>query len=171
MTENIVTGKFYRILTDVTNDVWDRLSFWKKASDVEFEDGTDLENNKPNAILKRNTAYTEGTVAYTSAAPSWVLLKCTQTGTTSANTPSGYSTISAVGTVITDGTAKFTVYDRRADSTLSSSVYQVPTMSLVNDIDGQLIAANGDHFYFDYQDGKYGYNTDPERGSSTFVAF
>ena len=170
MTENIVTGKFYRILTDVTNDVWDRLSFWKKASDVEFEDGTDLENNKPNAILKRSTAYSLGAVAYTSAAPSWVALQCTQAGTTAANLPSTYATISTVGTVITDGTAKFTVYDRRISDTLSTSAYQVPSMSLVRSIDGQLIA-NGNHFYFDYQNGKYGYNTDPGRGSSTFVPF
>ena len=30
---------------------------------------------------------------------------------------------------------------------------------------------NADEFYFDYQDGKYGFNTDPDRGSSTFHPF
>lgn len=30
---------------------------------------------------------------------------------------------------------------------------------------------NADEFYFDYQDGKYGFNTDPERGSDTFHPF
>ena len=30
---------------------------------------------------------------------------------------------------------------------------------------------NADEFYFDYQNGKYGFNTDPERGSSTFHPF
>lgn len=170
MTENQVVGKLYRILTDKTNNIWDRISFWKKASDVEFDDGTNLENNKPTAILKRSTAYTVGAVAYISAAPSWVMLVCTQAGTTSATLPTTYSTISSVGVVITDGTAKFTVYDKRISSTLSNSAYQIPTMSLVNNVDAQL-TANGNHFYFDYQNGEYGYNTDPNRGSSTFVAF
>lgn len=170
MTENIVLGKLYRILTNVSSDIWDRVSFWKKASDIELADGTTLEKNHPIAILKRSTAYASGDVAYTSDAPSWVMLKCTTAGTTAATAPTTYGTISSVGTVITDGTAKFTVYDQRPDATLSSSAYQIPTMSLVNTIDSQLIA-NGNHFYFDYQNGSYGYNTDANRGSSTFVAF
>ena len=170
MTENIVLGKLYRILANVSSNIWDRLSFWKKASDVEFNDGTTLENNKPLAVLKRSTAYTIGVIAYTPAAPSWVMLRCTTVGTTASTLPTTYGTISSVGTVITDGTAKFTVYDRRPSATLSSSAYQIPTMNLVKSIDSQLIA-NGKHFYFDYQNGRYGYNTDANRGSSTFVAF
>ena len=43
MTENKVTGKKYRILTDAVNDIWDRISFWTKASDIEYDDGTDGE--------------------------------------------------------------------------------------------------------------------------------
>lgn len=43
MTENKVTGKKYRILTDAVNDIWDRISFWTKASDIEYNDGTDGE--------------------------------------------------------------------------------------------------------------------------------
>ena len=39
MTENIVTGKHYRIMTDLTNSVWSRISFWKKASDVDLNSG------------------------------------------------------------------------------------------------------------------------------------
>lgn len=168
MTENNVLGRFYRILTDVTNDVWDRLSYWKKASDVEFNNGDNLEKNKPVAILKRSTAYTVGAVAYISAAPSWVRLKCTTAGTTAATAPSSYASISSVGTTITDGTAKFTVYDIRPASTLSSSAYQIPSMSLVNTVNTQL-TANGKKFYFAYKDGSYGYTLDGD--SSTFVAF
>ena len=44
MTENIVTGKHYRILTDLTNSVWSRCSFWKKASDVELNNGKNLQS-------------------------------------------------------------------------------------------------------------------------------
>lgn len=167
MTENIITGKFYRILTDSVNMIWDRLSFWKKSSDVEFEDGTNLENNKPISILKRSTAYTVGTIVYISAAPSWVQLKCTTAGTTASTQPGTYASISAAGTTITDGTAKFTVYDIRPSATLSSSAYQVPTMNLVNNIDSQL-TANGRKFYFAYENGQYGYKAG---SSGTFTPF
>ena len=170
MTENIVTGKKYRILTDAANDIWDRISFWSKASDVQYDDNTTAEANKAVAILKRNASYTVGTVAYEPSAPSWVLLKCTQAGTTAAVIPSTYSTISAVGTVITDGTARFTVYDVRPSGTLSNSEYQVPAMSLVSGLDSEL-TANGNKFYFDYQNSKYGYNTSASRAAATFVPF
>ena len=33
------------------------------------------------------------------------------------------------------------------------------------------LTANSNHFYFDYKDGKYGYNTDPNRGADTFAPF
>lgn len=33
------------------------------------------------------------------------------------------------------------------------------------------LTANNNQFYFDYQDGKYGYNTDPNRGADTFSPF
>ena len=132
MTENIVTGKKYRILTDATQDIWDRISFWTKASDVYYDDNSTAETNRPIGILKRSTAYVVGTVAYEPTAPSWVMLRCTTAGTTAASTPSTYKTISSAGTVITDGTAKFTVYDIRPTGTLSTSAYTVPTVGLLN---------------------------------------
>ena len=33
------------------------------------------------------------------------------------------------------------------------------------------MVANNKHFYFDYKNGKYGYNTNPNRGADTFVPF
>lgn len=33
------------------------------------------------------------------------------------------------------------------------------------------LSANGNRFYFDYQNGRYGYNTDPARGADTFSPF
>ena len=43
------------------------------------------------------------------------------------------------------------------------------------DIGSVLTAPNGpqneDEFYFDYQNGEYGFNTDPERGADTFHPF
>lgn len=43
-------------------------------------------------------------------------------------------------------------------------------VTLKNNITNQL-SANNNKFYFDYQDGKYGYNTDPQRGADTFSPF
>ena len=43
MSEQIVTGKKYRILTDVAQKIWQRVSFWTKSSDVEFNDGKTAE--------------------------------------------------------------------------------------------------------------------------------
>ena len=36
---------------------------------------------------------------------------------------------------------------------------------------GAMLTANNKEFYFDYQNGQYGFNTDPDRGASTFHAF
>ena len=43
MSETILTSKKYRILTDVAQKVWQRVSFWTKSSDVEFNDGKTAE--------------------------------------------------------------------------------------------------------------------------------
>lgn len=133
MTENLVSGKKYRILVDAANDIWDRISFWTKASDVIFNDGSALEGKSfGHDMLERSTAYTVGQVAYCSSAPSWVQLYCTTAGTTAATEPSTYGTISSTGTTITDGTAKFIVYDVRPTSTLSNNNYIPVTVGAVN---------------------------------------
>lgn len=36
---------------------------------------------------------------------------------------------------------------------------------------GAMLSANNKEFYFDYKNGKYGFNTDPDRGSGTFHSF
>lgn len=43
MTEHIVTGKKYRILTDEKKDEWDRVSFWTSSADVECLNGESVE--------------------------------------------------------------------------------------------------------------------------------
>ena len=43
MTENIVTGKHYRVMTDLVNKVWMRYSFWRLARDVFFNNEKNLE--------------------------------------------------------------------------------------------------------------------------------
>lgn len=48
MTENIVTGKHYRVMTDLVNKVWTRYSFWKLAKDVFFNNGKNLQSTCGN---------------------------------------------------------------------------------------------------------------------------
>lgn len=43
--------------------------------------------------------------------------------------------------------------------------------SIGAELTSHLRASSGDEFYFDYQNGKYGYNTSASRGSSTFYPF
>lgn len=38
-TENLETGKIYYQLSDVVNKIWDKVSFWKRSSDVYFNNG------------------------------------------------------------------------------------------------------------------------------------
>ena len=47
---------------------------------------------------------------------------------------------------------------------------KVPNANALKEVNNSLVA-NSKHFYFDYKDGKYGYNTNPNRGADTFVPF
>ena len=40
MTETVVKHKALRLCTDAANALWDKISFWTHASDVEFDDGS-----------------------------------------------------------------------------------------------------------------------------------
>lgn len=41
--EQIVKGKSYRILSDASQKLWSKISFWTASSDVEFNDGKNAE--------------------------------------------------------------------------------------------------------------------------------
>ena len=43
VNETNVTGRKFRRLIDESAKLWQRISFWTKASDVEFEDGKTAE--------------------------------------------------------------------------------------------------------------------------------
>lgn len=168
----IVTGRKYRILTNEEQDTWDTISFWTMAEDVHYQDGSTAEDNRPINMLKRNTDYAVGAIAYAATAPSWVMLVCITAGKTSVSLPEPdpYQSISQVGQAITDGTVVFRVYDVVPKSELNDNDCTIPSMSVANSFVSQL-TANGTQFYFDYQNGQYGFNTDPNRGASTFVPF
>ena len=44
INEQIVKGRKFRKCIDVVNTVWQRISFWTDASDVEFADGETAED-------------------------------------------------------------------------------------------------------------------------------
>lgn len=48
INEQIVTGRKFRKLVDETTKLWQRISFWTKASDVEFNDGKTAEEKIGN---------------------------------------------------------------------------------------------------------------------------
>lgn len=50
MKEQIVTGKKFRILADVTSRLWHVISFWTKAQDVEFNDGSNAQAKLGNIV-------------------------------------------------------------------------------------------------------------------------
>jgi len=52
VNETIVTGRKFRKLIDEVNKIWQRISFWTKACDVEFDDGENAES-KINGIIDR----------------------------------------------------------------------------------------------------------------------
>ena len=44
VNEQIVTGRKFRKLLDEATKLWQRISFWTKATDVEFDDGQTAES-------------------------------------------------------------------------------------------------------------------------------
>ncbi len=106
INEQIVTGRKFRKLIDAANKKWQRISFWTKAGDVEFNDGKTAEMK-----------------------------------------------LGGINGITSDLSCK--------DATIAASMTSI----------ANLLTANNKNFYFDYQDGKYGYNTDPNRGADTFSPF
>ena len=53
----------------------------------------------------------------------------------------------------------------------SESGLEAETVQDAIDEVAESLEANGNQFYFDYKDGKYGFNTDPNRGADTFSPF
>lgn len=67
--ESIVTGKKYRILVDAAQKLWQRVSFWTKSTDVEFNDGKTAETKvgSINGITSSLTS-SDGSIALSAAA-------------------------------------------------------------------------------------------------------
>lgn len=72
-TEQILDGQYFRRLKDATNNVWERLSFWTKAKDVYFEDGSDLETKMSSSGTGGSSSIiTTGTKIIDTSKVQWV---------------------------------------------------------------------------------------------------
>ena len=147
-TENIVKGKYYRILKDKTNKIWDRISYWTHADDVELSSGATLSSDltaKQTKITATQSDFGQvetspTTHAYTKGQ---MLIYNNQLYRVKAAI--------AVGATLTVGTN----IEAISVSTLSS----------------MLTAANGNQFYFDYKDSKPGFYPSASKTASEFVPF
>jgi hypothetical protein len=54
--EVIITGRKYRIF-DTVNNIWKRISYWTKASDIEFDDGLNAEDEVETLIKKEQLTF------------------------------------------------------------------------------------------------------------------
>lgn len=171
MANDTPVSKKYRILKNENTDTWDRISFWTKGSDVHFNDDSTVQSLKPTNTLRRNTSYSIGDVAFEKTASSNYMLYCEVAGITAATTPSGYANATR-GILITDGTAKFRVYDIIPLSLIMSEECTVPSLSVVDDLKSKLVASDNTNFYFGkHSNGYYGFYTSDSRTADTFHTF
>lgn len=145
VTENIVHKK-YRILIDDISDIWDRISFWRAAEDIELTDGNDLETDLTDKQTKitanqKNLAQVESTTVAHVYVKGQLLIYRNQL----------YRVLLplAIGDTLVVGTNIEAV----SVSTLSS----------------MLTASDGSQFYFDYLDGKPGFYPNANKTASEFI--
>ena len=147
-TENIVKNRYYRILKDKTNAIWDRISFWTHADDVELTGGATLSSDLTAKQTKIDA--TQNDFAQVESSPTThayirgqMLLYNNQLYRVTQNIAVGATLI--VGTNI----------EAVSVSTLSS----------------MLTATNGNGFYFDVKDGTPGFYPTASKTASEFVPF
>ena len=147
MTENIVHKK-YRILVDAINDIYDRISMWRKSSDIYLTDGSALDTtlSNMNTVIGKNLTNFAQVESSTTSAHAYIkgnlLILNNQLYRVKA-------AIAVGGTIITSG------------STANVEAISVSTLS------SMLTASNGSYFYFDYVSGHYGFYTDASK--TTFI--
>jgi hypothetical protein len=105
-----VTGRTYRVLADNTpnNYVWNQLSFWTAASDVEFEDGTNAET-KLGAIQGITTSTSITTTGYAADASVTTALYKKTSQFLTATLAAGSTSVSFTNSNF-DGNTLFDVY-------------------------------------------------------------
>lgn len=59
MGNQIISGVRYKSLSNVDSKIWSKISFWKKAEDVELEDGSDAEFRMNKLVENTSTSVTD----------------------------------------------------------------------------------------------------------------
>ena len=145
VTENIVHKK-YRILIDDISDIWDRISFWRAAEDIELSSDDSLEDDLDDkktriAANQKNLAQVESTTVAHVYVKGQLLIYRNQL----------YRVLLplAVGDTLVEGT--------------NIEAVSISTLSYM------LTASNGSQFYFDYKDGKPGFYPNANKTASEFI--
>lgn len=101
INETIVTGRKFRKLVDEATKLWQRISFWTKASDVEFDDGKTAQE-KLGAIngITDTLNSTNSNIALSAAAGNNLQNQLTQL-TNSVNNLAPLATMTLNGTTLT----------------------------------------------------------------------
>ena len=148
-TENLVTGKYYRILKDKANDIWDRISFWTHADDVQVSSGVTLTSDLDTKNTKITATQTDFATIESSSVAAHAYIK----GNLLVYNNQLYRAMTAiaVGNTLTVGT--------------NIEAVNVGTLS------NMLTASNGNGFYFDVKNGTYGFYPTASKASSEFVPF
>lgn len=147
VTETTVHKK-YRILKDAINDVWDRISFWTKSTDVYLSSGTNLE--------------TDLSTKDTKISANQVNLGVVQNGNTATQA-------FTKGQIVVWKNKTYRVIAAIA----SGNTFKVGTnieAVTISTLSSMLVASNGTQFYFDYKDGKYGFYPNASKTASQFIA-
>ena len=146
VTENIVHKK-YRILKDAINDVYDRISYWRKGEDIGLSNGTNLENDLAAKDTKINANQTN--------------LGVVQNGNTATQA-------FVRGQIIVWKNQTY-----RAKTAIASGATFTPGTNIeliaVSTLSSMLVANTGMQFYFDYKDGSPGFYPNANKTASEFI--
>ena len=148
-TENIVTGKFYRILKNASSKTWDRISFWTHADDVSLSNGTTLSSDLNTKQTKINATQTDFAQVENSSTSAHAYTK---------------------GQMLIYNNQLYRVKAAIAVGNTLSTSTNIEVAS-VSTLSSMLTANNGNQFYFDVKNGQYGFYPTASKTSSQFVPF
>lgn len=148
--EHISKGQYYRNLKDKVNDVWDRISFWTHADDVELDNGDTLSSDLATKDIIINNLLTDFAPIETAVTASRVY----SIGQCLIRNNQFYKAITdiSVGDNLVEGT-------------------NIQTMT-ASEISYKLTASDGGaEFYFDRYNNQYGFYPNSNKIASEFIPF